>query len=231
MSLALRISIALFSSIAFGTGCTSLQRELLDDDFNSNRLSWNDNELVNDLPSPKLASEEALQWMKERDDLKEAERRAEGDSLDSSIAADSEQQAWNLNIADVFVPESLDAIPYASTQGGKMNGTQRRKPLFSKGLGVTAESVEAGGLWALPGTGSTPVMAMAAKRGPRANTENLGSYIVQAGDTLGTISKKIYGSPQRWMELAHLNQLGNGSLIYPKELIFYVKDPQTLGLH
>jgi nucleoid-associated protein YgaU len=51
------------------------------------------------------------------------------------------------------------------------------------------------------------------------------------GDTLGSISKKLYGTPGRWMELAHLNHLGNGSLIYPKEILFYIKDSQVIGQH
>jgi nucleoid-associated protein YgaU len=52
----------------------------------------------------------------------------------------------------------------------------------------------------------------------------MGSYIVQPGDTLSVISVKIYGTSSRWMELAHLNRLGNGSVIFPNELILYVPD-------
>jgi hypothetical protein len=74
-----------------------------------------------------------------------------------------------------------------------------------------------------------PVMALAARNRVIPQGENMAAYIVQPGDTLGTISKKLYGTPQRWMELAHLNQLGNGSLIYPKEIIFYINDRSNLG--
>ena len=205
-----------------GTACQSIQRSLLDDDFSSNRLSWNDSEITNTLPSPQQASDEALQWMKEREELKIASVESGIDDMDNTLAFDSENGNWSINLAQVLVPDMLEAVPYASLGSQKVHGTERRKPMFAKSFGVQADSINTTGLWNVTTTPTaSPLKSMAAK--------NLGAYTVQAGDTLGTISKALYGTPQRWMELAHVNQLGNGSLIYPKEIIFYIKDSQTLG--
>lgn len=46
-------------------------------------------------------------------------------------------------------------------------------------------------------------------------TGNSGVYVIQAGDSLGKISTKIYGTAQRWMELAQANNISDPRKIFP----------------
>jgi nucleoid-associated protein YgaU len=55
------------------------------------------------------------------------------------------------------------------------------------------------------------------------------AYIVEAGDTLGKISQKIYGSPGRWNELATLSGIANPSRIYPGDLVYYTLDESAVS--
>ncbi len=54
-------------------------------------------------------------------------------------------------------------------------------------------------------------------------------YIVEAGDTLGKISQKIYGTTGRWNELATLSGLSNPSRIYPGDLVYYTLDESAVS--
>lgn len=55
------------------------------------------------------------------------------------------------------------------------------------------------------------------------------AYIVEAGDTLGKISAKIYGTPGRWNELASLSGIANPSRIYPGDLVYYTLDESAVS--
>jgi nucleoid-associated protein YgaU len=44
-------------------------------------------------------------------------------------------------------------------------------------------------------------------------------YVVQPGDTLSIIAKKLYNNAGRWQELASLNNLGQSQTIYPGDKI------------
>jgi len=55
------------------------------------------------------------------------------------------------------------------------------------------------------------------------------AYIVEAGDTLGKISRKIYGTPGRWNELATLSGMANPSRIYPGDLVYYTLDEKAVS--
>ncbi|MBM4251068.1 MAG: LysM peptidoglycan-binding domain-containing protein [Deltaproteobacteria bacterium] len=46
-------------------------------------------------------------------------------------------------------------------------------------------------------------------------------YVIEPGDTLATISKKIYGTAKRWQELAHVNGLTDANRIYAGDVIRY----------
>ncbi len=111
----------------------------------------------------------------------------------------------------------------------KAGGTTRRRPVFLGKIGVEAMIQQAKGVNInAPAAVTGGIMSFSARSargaGPIANRENMGSYIVQPGDTLSVISMKIYGTSGRWMELAHMNRLGNGSVIFPNELILYVPE-------
>ncbi len=207
--------------LTLSMGCQSLQKSLLDDDCTSTRLTFWDNETDTELPSPRLASAEALKWMTENDAQLLAAHTANPE-LDQTMAGDFDAMDWSASKARVFVPEMLEREHDSRRNNPQVAQTERRKPLFSKAVfGVQATSIGIDDF-------GTP-QALAA-RGPLArNGEQMETYVVASGDTLGVISKKIYGTSGRWMELAHLNNLGDGSLIYPKEILFYIKDTVALG--
>lgn len=52
-------------------------------------------------------------------------------------------------------------------------------------------------------------------------------YLVQDGDTLGLISEKLFGSKNRWRELAELNSLENPNLIYVGQKLMVPSDTGT----
>lgn len=56
---------------------------------------------------------------------------------------------------------------------------------------------------------------------------SLGVYVVQPGETLGTIAKKIYGSSKKWRQLVELNQLTNVNRIFPGDEIKFQLNRQT----
>jgi nucleoid-associated protein YgaU len=49
----------------------------------------------------------------------------------------------------------------------------------------------------------------------------MGTYIVQAGDTLWAIAKRFLGDGSRYRELARRNGISNPDLIYPGQVIHY----------
>ena len=55
------------------------------------------------------------------------------------------------------------------------------------------------------------------------------AYVVEHGDTLGKISKKIYGTPSRWNELASLSGITNPSRIFPGDVVYYTLDEKAVS--
>jgi nucleoid-associated protein YgaU len=54
-------------------------------------------------------------------------------------------------------------------------------------------------------------------------------YMVRAGDTLAKISGKIYGSNQRWKEIATLTGLDNPNSIYPGDVVYFQLTPEAVA--
>lgn len=54
-------------------------------------------------------------------------------------------------------------------------------------------------------------------------------YVVRAGDTLAKISGKIYGSAQRWKEIATLTGLDNPNHIFPGDVIYFQLTQESVG--
>lgn len=53
------------------------------------------------------------------------------------------------------------------------------------------------------------------------------SYIVQQGDTLGSIASLIYGSQDKWQEIQMLTGFENPNLIYPGDVVYYQLTAET----
>lgn len=58
-----------------------------------------------------------------------------------------------------------------------------------------------------------------------------GSYLIKWGDTLGLISKGLYGTMKHWRGLQHHNRIENPNLIYAGFTLFYLNDPHAYGMH
>lgn len=218
-------SFLVFVGLVSGVnGCQSIQKAMLDDDCTSTRLTFWERETDDSLPSPKQASEEALLAMKDNEAQLLAARGSSLDDMEKGMHLAQDNQDWALSETQVFVPELLQREYFSSRSTKDNKNVERRKPLFARSqFGVEAASLDTPAF--MPRTG------LMARAGVPPVGSAMNTYEVAPGDTLGTISKKIYGTPGRWMELAHLNHLGNGSLIYPKEILFYIKDSQVIGQH
>ena len=55
------------------------------------------------------------------------------------------------------------------------------------------------------------------------------AYIVQAKDTLGKISQKIYGKRGRYRDLATWSNIENPNKIYPGDVVYYQLTQESLG--
>jgi nucleoid-associated protein YgaU len=233
------VKIVLVSGCYFSFyACSSVNG--FDEDAINQRSVYREDDYRGLLPSPEQASQEARQ-----DKADEEKKIAQRHKADETIeAAESDGTLNDLAAAytQILVPGAQEEQPYfAPTQKGspeqrgagvqgtiKAGGTTRRKPVFLGKLGLEAMIQKAKAVNINAPAAVTGGMSFSARAGrgaePMANREGMGSYIVQAGDTLSTISARIYGTSSRWMELAHLNRLGNGSVIFPNELILYAPD-------
>lgn len=54
------------------------------------------------------------------------------------------------------------------------------------------------------------------------------SYIVQKGDSLSKISKRLYDDFSRWSDLARWSNVSNPNLIYPGDIVYYQLTEKTL---
>lgn len=55
------------------------------------------------------------------------------------------------------------------------------------------------------------------------------AYIVQKGDTLSRIAKRIFNDVGRWKELADLSQFKNPNRIFPGDIVYYQLNSQSLA--
>jgi nucleoid-associated protein YgaU len=214
-----------------------------DDDSINRRSVYREDDSQSLLPTPQQASEEARQY-KVEEEKKIAERKKSDDEPIGAVDSDGKLNDLTAAYAQILVPQAQQEESYfapvkkspeqqmaKAMKGGeiKAGGTMRRKPVFLGKIGMEAMIQQAKTVnLNAPAAVTGGMMSLSARSGrgagPIANRESMGSYIVQPGDTLSVISTKIYGTSSRWMELAHLNRLGNGSVIFPNELILYVPD-------
>ncbi len=52
-------------------------------------------------------------------------------------------------------------------------------------------------------------------------------YIIERGDTLSVVAKRIYGNMSRWQELANSNGISDVNRIYPGDLVYYTLDSSS----
>jgi len=52
-------------------------------------------------------------------------------------------------------------------------------------------------------------------------------YIIERGDTLSVVAKRIYGDMNRWQELANSNGISDVNRIFPGDLVYYTLDSSS----
>ena len=52
-------------------------------------------------------------------------------------------------------------------------------------------------------------------------------YVVEAGDTLGKISTKVYGDQKRWRDISSLTGLSDPNHIFPGDVVYYALDEKS----
>ncbi len=182
------------------------------------------------LPSPKQASEEARRNQGETEEQSMGKLHGASNQVASGVDGTGEMNDIAAAIARIAVPQGQDeGSAFVPVKGRVPTGKERRKPIFLGKLGIEAIFSQTDTSAMRPALRTEPPsgMRLSARSGPApgVSTEGMGTYIVRPGDSLSLISLHIYGTTSRWMELAVLNRLGNGSIIFPKELILYVPVP------
>ena len=210
-----------------------------DEDAVNQRSRYRDDDQANLLPSPAQAAEEARLYQTGEEVKKVAQSRRNDETFEGeSEAPTNDISDLNAAYAQILVPQGQEEQAYFAPAKNRQgqgaaegeSGTKRRKPVFLSKVGVDALLTQApSGVNVNAPALVTGGFSLAARASGRTSNairvqEGMGSYIVRPGDSLSTISMHIYGTSTRWMELAHLNRLGNGSIIFPKELLLYVPD-------
>lgn len=114
-------------------------------------------------------------------------------------------------------------------------GNEDSKDLDSASTDESSELAEDDAAAAAPILPPTPAEAYVAGKGGVAMDSGLpeaGSkmaYIVQKGDTLSKLAKRIFGDQERWHDLAEASALSNPNRIYPGDVIYYQLDKVTVA--
>jgi|GEM_PF-3940543 len=53
-------------------------------------------------------------------------------------------------------------------------------------------------------------------------------YVIQSGDTLSVVAKKIFGDSGKWKDIAELSGIKNANLVYPGEIVYYQLNEKSL---
>ncbi len=53
-------------------------------------------------------------------------------------------------------------------------------------------------------------------------------YVIQSGDTLSVVAKKVFGDSGKWKDIAELSGIKNANLVYPGEIVYYQLNEESL---
>lgn len=113
--------------------------------------------------------------------------------------------------ADPFAANSTATDPFAAPAG---DANAASGNTATAGVGETGADSGQGSV-SLPNQGYVP------EDGARM------AYMIQVGDTLASISQKIFGSTSGWRQLAEDNNVSNPNLIYAGDVLFYPLNGQS----
>lgn len=245
MKLVRGIRILAFSALIFSSNsCTTDgSEEPVESVEEENRIpSPSDDIIDSELPSAEAASIEAQQGLESIDSNSTAE--VQDLSSEQQLAVDESANAIENGAGqEMASPSTLGAEDSSATEAPI---AQDEAPLTSPALPSeevsTAESIptiadvvaesEATQADAAP-TKSKKTKAHRSKAGKHQSVKtpvlsgNEKIYIVQPGDTLGSISKTLYGSTREWKSLAELNALDANARIFPGDALKYSANEAT----
>ncbi|MEZ4742892.1 MAG: LysM peptidoglycan-binding domain-containing protein [Bdellovibrionota bacterium] len=124
--------------------------------------------------------------------------------------------------------EIISEMNQADAQpGNALNQNQAFQVDQTAGLGGQATATNIASNSVVVDTSTTSVGGVVAGLSGQAAGQGLpelGSkmpYVIRSGDTLAKVSSKIYGTSERWREIATLSGLDNPNTIYPGDVIYY----------
>lgn len=131
--------------------------------------------------------------------------------------------------ADATENELQEVIAQMNQESDNM-GEAPAEALNSTGLNAAADPMATANFAQSPpasNVASAPAMASGPMVGGLPEMNSKMPYIVQKGDTLGKIAKKIYGDMNRWSEIKELSALHNPNRIYPGDVVYYALTPES----
>jgi nucleoid-associated protein YgaU len=138
---------------------------------------------------------------------------------DESATADQGLPLGDSKPYEPEVPSATDALStITETTSGVVDSTKADRPKKAKRMKKPKADVE-------------PASSQAGVDSGSGGGEGEGRYVVHPGDTLGKISRKIYGSRRSWGALAQFNGFGSKKIIYPGDVIRYEVTDRTRKFH
>lgn len=131
---------------------------------------------------------------------------------DSTAAPESDPSLAAAAGSDPFAANSMEADPFAAPAGASNSSPAVATANSPQTTADAAPSQDQNA----PGVNlSTPSQGYVPEDGARM------AYIIQVGDSVAGIARKIYGSSSSWRTLAEENNMTNANLIYAGDVIYY----------
>jgi nucleoid-associated protein YgaU len=154
---------------------------------------------------------------------------AEGEAVEGEeVAADDavEQQGDLQEIIEEMNQDGAASADAAAGNEAMAEGTDADAVLASDeaapatpGAGTENIAVGGGAEAAAPAPAASMAAPAAGQGVPEMNSKM--SYVVQKGDSLAGIARKVYGDMSKWKEIAEMTGLENPKLIYPGDVVYY----------
>ncbi len=141
-----------------------------------------------------------------------------GNGAEGTGAGDNLAGAEGGNAAVPAGDEGVNQVIEEMNAGAGTDGVAAVPAEGTENLSAPAE----GNAAAVPAEASAPAAASSAPAA--AGLPELGSkmtYIVQKGDTLAKIAKRVYGDMNKWTEIAEFTGIANPNLVYPGDIVYY----------
>ncbi len=234
MKLVTSIRTLALTALLFSSSCTSDGTEPVETVEEENRIPTQSDEVVDsELPSPEAASVEAQKAGEAIDSNSSGE--VQNLSSDQQMAVDQSANGAGQEVAPASTagaetaaaPSESPALPEAAIAAE----TTPASPVVPAEEVAPAEPIAKTSETAAAGPAAAKASAHKSKKSKKSQSSharktpslsgNEKVYVVQPGDTLGSISTMLYGSNKEWKTLANLNGLNDAGLIFPGDALKY----------